>query len=125
MRDVIVILVILLLVFGGGMISGKYIESSASVLLKHLEEMYENFNVTKEEKKVIVKDLKDTWEKIESFWIVFEYHDMINDIEDALVESYMFYLADSKSDFMASYGKVKRMVDDLKNRGTLTYVNIF
>lgn len=125
MRDIIVIGVILLLVFGGGYLSNVYIEKSAQKLFNKINEMTIGFEKKESEKEEIVKTIKDEWERIEKGWIVFEYHESINDIEDLLIECYTYFLDNNKSEYMVSFGILKRHVDDMQNRGSLTYVNIF
>ena len=125
MRDVIVIIVVLLLVFGGGNLSNLYIEKSAKKLMNQINEMTIGFEKTEDDKKAIVNKVIAEWENVEMGWIVFEYHESINDIEDLLIECYTYFLDDNESEYMVSFGRLKRHVDDMKNRGTLTYVNIF
>ena len=125
MRDILVISVILLLVFGGGYISNIYLEKSSEKLMNEINKMTNGFEKSEDEKREIVLKVKSEWESVEQGWIVFEYHDSINDIEDLLIECYTYFLDDNKSEYMVSFGRLKRHVDDMKNRGTLTYVNIF
>ena len=125
MRDIIVIGVILLLVFCGVYLSNVYIEKIAQKLFNKINEMTIGFEKKESEKEEIVKTIKDEWERIEKGWIVFEYHESINDIEDLLIECYTYFLDNNKSEYMVSFGILKRHVDDMQNRGSLTYVNIF
>ena len=125
MRDIVVISVVLLLVFGGGHLSNVYIEKSAEKLMNEIDEMTTGFEKEEYEKAEIVSKVKFEWEKIEKGWIVFEYHESINDIEDLLIECYTYFLDNNESEYMVSFGRLKRHVDDMQNRGSLTYVNIF
>ena len=125
MRDILVISVILLLVLGGGYISNIYLEKSSEKLMNEINKMTNGFEKSEDEKNEIVLKVKSEWESVEQGWIVFEYHDSINDIEDLLIECYTYFLDDDESEYMVSFGRLKRHVDDMKNRGTLTYVNIF
>ena len=125
MRDLVVITVVLLLVFGGGYLSNVYIEKSAKKLLNQINEMTTGFGNSEYARQEIVSRVKVEWEKIEKQWIIFEYHESINDIEDLLIECYTYFLDNNKSEYMVSFGRLKRHVDDMQNRGKLTYVNIF
>ncbi len=125
MKDAIVITVILILVFGGGHLSNVYIEKTAKSLMDELNEMTIGFEKEENEKIEIVKRVKEEWESIERGWIIFEYHESVNDIEDLLIECYTYFLDNNESEYMVSFGRLKRHIDDMQNRGSLTYVNIF
>lgn len=125
MRDFWVILVIFILVFAGGKLANNYIEKTANELLEYIVQMSDSFDKTRKDKELVVKKLQEKWEDTEKKWIVFEYHDSINEIEDLLIECYTYFIKGSEEEYMVSFGKLKRHIDDMQNRGTLTYVNIF
>ena len=125
MKDIIVIGVILLLVFGGGYWSNKYIEKTSEKMMSEINNMTFGFDKEEKEKEAIVEKVKIEWEDLEKEWIIFEYHESINDIEDLIIECYTYFLDNNKSEYMVSFGRLKRHIDDMKNRGSLMYVNIF
>ena len=51
MRDLIVIIVILVLVFGGDILIEKYLESTSKELIQHIEKMSGDFKEKEEVKK--------------------------------------------------------------------------
>ena len=124
MRDLIVIVVILVLVFGGDVLIKKYIESSSQDLIQHIEEMSGDFETSYENKLKKVEKLQESWEENESPWIVIEYHDEINDIEDLVIETYSYFLNDDKEEFVIAYKKLLRLIGDLKNRIDLSIENV-
>ena len=124
MKDLIVIIVILGLVFGGDFFVEKYLESSAKELLEHIEAMSGDFDKDMQAKKIKVDELLETWEEKEKPWIVIEYHDEINAIEDLVIETYSYYLNDNKEEFGIAYRKIIRLIEDLKNRIDLSLENV-
>lgn len=124
MRDVIVLTVVFLLVFGGDFIIQNYLEKSAADLLKNFEEISGDFEKEYDEKLLDVKEIIDNWEEKESPWIIFEYHDSINEIEDLVIEAYSYYLNNNREEFGIAYRKIIRLIDDFKNRMELSFENV-
>ena len=124
MRDLIVIIVIMALIFGGDTFIKKYLDTSSKDLIIYVEEMSGDFEASYEEKAKRVKELLMNWEKKESPWIIIEYHDAINDIEDAVIEIYSYYLSSDRDEFDIAYRKLMRLIDDLKNRVDLSLENV-
>lgn len=124
MRDLIIVTIVFLLVFGGDFFIKNYLESSAANLLESFEEISGDFEKNYEEKIVDVQEIIDKWEEKESPWIIFEYHDSINEIEDLVIEAYSYYLNNNREEFDVTYRKLMRFVDDLKNRMELSFENV-
>lgn len=124
MRDLIVVTIVFLLVFGGDFFIKNYLESSAANLLESFEEISGDFEKNYEEKIADVQEIIDNWEEKESPWIIFEYHDSINEIEDLVIEAYSYYLNNNREEFDVTYRKLMRFVDDLKNRMELSFENV-
>ena len=125
MRDLFVIIAILAIVFGGNSFINKHIEESGNEFLnivKKLEDGIESDD--KKTKNTEVKKILDVWENNEKKWIMIGYHQEINQIEDLVIECYNYYLQGDKDLFQVSYGKLKRNIEDMKNREIITFTNI-
>ena len=125
MRDLFVIIAILAIVFGGNSFINKHIEESGNEFLnivKKLEDGIESDD--KNAKNIEVKKILDLWENNEKKWIMIGYHQEINQIEDLVIECYNYYLQGDKDLFQVSYGKLKRNIEDMKNREIITFTNI-
>ena len=125
MRDLFVIIAILAIVFGGNSFINKHIEESGNEFLnivKKLEDGIESDD--KNAKNIEVKKILDLWENNEKKWIMIDYHQEINQIEDLVIECYTYYLQGDKDLFQVSYGKLKRNIEDMKNREIITFTNI-
>lgn len=124
MKDLIVILVILGVVFGGNYFQNNYLDKTTKDLLTVVNKMEENMDVSREDKEKIVEELLKNWEKYEKPWIALQYHQNINTIEDLLIECYTFYLEGDETHFLLNARKLNRNMDDLKNREQISIVNI-
>lgn len=124
MKDIIVTLVILSFVFGGNYIVLKYYEDTGEKLLSIVEKMNYHINDDSKYKEELSKNLLETWEKYEEIWICTQYHHNINNIEDLVLECNIYFLAENKEEFTVSWKKLKRNIDDLRNREELDLVNI-
>lgn len=124
MRDVIILVIIGLFVFGGDILVEKYFAKSSKELLNYFEQMSGDFDVPRVEKLKLVDKIIFIWEEKETPWIIFEYHESINEIEDLVIESYSHYLNDDRDEFEVSYRKLNRLLEDLKNRIKLSFENV-
>lgn len=124
MRDLVVIIVIIGLVFGGDVFIEKYLGKSSEKLIQQIEMMSESFNEDEKAKKRNVDSLKQIWEETEKPWIVIEYHEEINNIEDLVIETYSYYMSGEKEEFDIAYRKILRLIEDLKNRIDLSLENV-
>ena len=75
-------------------------------------------------KNIQVNNILDIWESNEKRWIMVEYHQEINQIEDLVIECYTYYLQGEKELFEISYKKLERNIEDMQNRVKITFTNI-
>lgn len=124
MKDLIVIIVILGIVFGGTYFQNKYLDKTTEDLLETINKMEINMDVSHANKEELVNELLDKWEKYEKPWIALQYHQNINAVEDLLIECYTFYLEGDETHFLLNARKINRNLDDLKNREEISIVNV-
>ena len=124
MKDLIIIIVILGVVFGGTYFQNKYLDKKTEDLVSVINKMEENMGAPREEKEKIVEELLNKWEKYEKPWIALQYHQNINTIEDLLIECYTFYLEGDETHFLLNVRIINRNMDDLKNREEISIVNV-
>ena len=125
MRDIFVIIVILVAIFGGNVFIHKHVDETGNDFLsvvKSLEEGIERDDEVAKNKEV--KKILDIWDDNEKNWIMIGYHQEINQIEDLVIECYSYYLQGDKDLFEVSYRKLKRNIEDMKNREIITFTNI-
>lgn len=125
MRDVFVIIAILAIVFGGNWFINKHVEESGKEFLNMVKNLEESIETeAKDVKNKQVDELLEVWENNEKKWIMIEYHQEINQIEDLVIECYSYYLQGDKESFEVSYRKLERNIEDMKNREIITFTNI-
>lgn len=125
MRDIFVIITILVIVFGGNWFINKHIEQSGNEFLNLVNKLEDGIESDNEElKNEEVKEVLEAWEDNEKKWIMIGYHQEINQIEDLVIECYSYYLQGDKDLFEVSYRKLKRNIEDMKNREIITFTNI-
>ena len=100
----------------------KKVGSEFLELVNNLEESIDTKDINL--KKTEVNNVLEIWEKNEKTWIMVEYHEEINQIEDLVIECYSYYLQGDKDLFEVSYRKLKRNIEDMKNREIITFTNI-
>lgn len=125
MKDLIVIIIIVAIIFGGSFWVSNYYEKSGNEIIAIIENLSEgleedSYSVKKEK----VDKLKDEWDKKQKIWITLQYHETINAMEDLVIECTNNYLAEEKEEFDISFDKLKRSIEDLKFREEINFVNI-
>ena len=100
----------------------KKVGSEFLELVNNLEESIDVKDINLKNKEV--NNVLEIWEKNEKTWIMVEYHEEINQIEDLLVDCYTYYLQGEKDEFEVSYRKLKRNIEDMQNRVKITFTNI-
>ncbi len=124
MKDFIIILVIILLITCSSIFMYHYYNDTKDEFTAILENMSEDLkNGTIQEEKV--KTLTDLWNEKENLLIVFQAHDDIDEIEEALFDCINLYKENDKEMFELSKSKTLSELEDLAKRECLNLVNIF
>ena len=125
MRDIFVIIAILAIVFGGNFFINEDVNETGKDFLNMMETLEDGIETDKKEvKDKQVDELIKLWEENEKKWIMIEYHQEINQIEDLVIECYTYYLQGDKELFEVSYKKLERNIEDMQNRVRITFTNI-
>ena len=124
MKEIIIIIVVLLLVFIPNLLFENYLEKSGTELIDILESM--NYDVENglpiDEKKS--EKLKQTFLEKEKSWILIVDHEILDEVENSLEECIAFYNAEDKMEYESSFGKLKNHIEDLTKREETTLRNI-
>lgn len=125
MKDFIVIIIIVSIIFGGSFFARRFFESSGNEIISVLDDMsYGIIKDSDEERKNKIDNLKEMWDKKQKIWITMQYHENVNNMHDTIIECCNYYFNKDEEEFVISKEKVKRSIDDLKNRETLSLFNI-
>ena len=71
-----------------------------------------------------MEHLKQKWEDTQKIWIMFQYHETINGMEDVFLECCNHYQNKNHEEFHLSFEKLKRAIEDLKHREEISWENI-
>ncbi|MBQ3145190.1 MAG: DUF4363 family protein [Clostridia bacterium] len=88
MREITIIIIILIIIFGGALYTQKYLNDTVNVLVGKLEDLktaIEGNKITEEELEQKSDDIYGEWEKINEKWSVIVLHDEIDLIETSLI----------------------------------------
>ena len=88
MREITIIIIILIIIFGGAIYTQKYLTNTVNVLVGKLEDLkktIEGESISEVELKQKSDDIYGEWEKINQKWSVIVLHDEIDLIETSLI----------------------------------------
>lgn len=88
MREITIIIIILIIIFGAAIYTQKYLNDTVNVLVGKLEDLkttIEENKISEEELEQKSDDIYGEWEKINEKWSVIVLHDEIDLIETSLI----------------------------------------
>ena len=124
MRDFIIVFTILALIVGGSFWTHSYYENTMNEFGEKLDNLVNTIELerNKEEK---IKVVEDFWKNKENILIIFQEHELIDDIENDLYECFHYYRINEKDHFDLAKANVLKKMEDLVKREHLILVNIF
>ena len=125
MRDLWIAVGIIVVVFVGNFLLKGYYESSGSEIMLLMDELsYGIQSDSDNEKERKVELIKEKWDNTQKYWILFQYHERVNSMEDILLECLDSYQDKDEEEFHRALDKLKRNMEDLKNREEFSILNI-
>lgn len=124
MKEVIIIIVVLLMVFVPNMFFKNYLEDTGNEVLKILESMDDDIQNEREIDKEKSNILMDTFLEKEKFWILIVDHEILDEVENSVEECIAFYNAGDKMEFESSFGKLRNHIEDIARREETSLINI-
>lgn len=125
MKETVIIIVSLALVFTPSFIFKNFLDRTGRDVLNILDSMKEDIKndmVPNDEK---AEALKETFLEKEKSWIMIVNHEILNEIEDGIEECVFYYNYSEKAEFLSACGRLKNHIEDLKKREEISVVNIF
>lgn len=125
MKDLWIALMIIAFVFIGNTILKNYYESSGEEILVEVDKLKEGIQTDSEEvKQENISKIREKWDDTQKHWIMFQYHEHVNTMEDVLLECLDSYKEVDEGEFQRAHDKLKRAIEDLKNREEISILNI-
>lgn len=125
MKDLWIVIGIIFFIFIGNSLLKNYFEKSGHKVIQQMEELSDGIEIDSDTKKQEkIENLKQVWDDSQKYWIMFYYHETINNMEDVFLECCNHYLSANKEEFQVALDKLKRAINDLKNREEISILNI-
>ena len=92
MRDILIMLFIVIIIFSGNYLIDKYLDKTSEELVNSLQHLKEHVIIANENKdrEYIMQEMEHmerSWENISNVWSIIVMHQEIDNIEQALVKS--------------------------------------
>ena len=125
MRDLIVSVVIIMLVFISGYYSEKYLIDTGKELVSRLKVIEAEIKEDKMESFEELKDIKKRWDEVEVFWNMVTNHLYTDNIELAFIRLLISYDEDEKAECLVNIAEVVAIIEDTPRSEKIDWVNIF
>lgn len=124
MRDFIIILVIIVLVFGGGYWTESYLEKTEEELTIMLDELHDEIRSGNMDNQEKVNSLKELWAKTKDNWHILGNHEEIDEIEAQLNRFTESYIYQNATEATLSLVEMRFRINDIHKGEKLELVNI-
>lgn len=128
MKEIIIIIGILIIIFAGSIITQMYLNKTSALLIDKLENIksdIENEKFDKEKVSKKAEEMYSEWEKINEKWSVIILHDEIDLIETALIKMKAEIKSGEIEDSMAEIDTSIFLLNHIKEKEKTSLKNIF
>ena len=130
MRDLIIIISIIVIIFAGDFFTTRYLKQTSDKLIESLKNLKDhaiiaNQNENRELIKEEMKQMEDNWEKTSEIWSVIVMHQEIDNIEQALIKSKAMINDGNIEDAIPELETAIFYVEHVNAREKLQFKNIF
>lgn len=125
MKDLIIVITVLLLVFVPGHYTKKYLEDSGKKIVEILMEIRQDVEGEMFEKPNLVYELKDEWDKEQELWNVFSNHQNTDEIQREIEKLITNYEGRERHEALINITEIKSIIEDAPKGEGIALVNIF
>lgn len=125
MRDLIVCITILVIVFVPSYFSGKYLTESGNELVMRLNVIKDEIEEDSMENLEELKKIKQRWDEIEPSWNMISTHLGTDNIELAFTRLLISYGEKEKSECLVNIAEVVALIEDTPRSERIGFENIF
>ncbi len=128
MKEIIIIISILIIIFAGSIITQMYLNKTSTLLIDKLENIksdIENEKFDREKVSKKAEEMYSEWEKINEKWSVIILHDEIDLIETALIKMKAEIKSGEIEDSMAEIDTSIFLLNHIKEKEKTSLKNIF
>ncbi len=128
MKEIIIIISILIIIFAGSIITQMYLNKTSALLIDKLENIKSDIENEKFDREKVSKNAEEMyseWEKINEKWSVIILHDEIDLIETALIKMKAEIKSGEIKDSMAEIDTSIFLLNHIKEKEKTSLKNIF
>lgn len=130
MRDIIIIITLIAIIFGGGIFAKKYLDNSADKISKELIELKENIIIARETdntNQIIqqISEVEKDWEEASNIWSIIVIHQEIDNVESAIIKAKACIENGELEDALQEIELANFFVNHVKEREEVSLKNIF
>ncbi len=125
MKEAIIIIVVLILIFVPNYFFENYLKDSGNELIEIIESMEKDVADDNTDNIENAKKLKEAFLEKEKKWILIVDHEILDEIEAGVEECVAFYNAEDKMEFESSSHKLRNAIEDLARREETSIANVF
>ena len=128
MKEIIIIISILIIIFTGSIVTQKYLNRTSDLLVDDLEDIkndLENNNLDSEKLAKKSEDMYKKWEEINAKWSIIILHDEIDLIETSLIKMKAEIKSGEIKDVMAELDTSIFLINHIKEKEKTNLKNIF
>lgn len=121
MRDLIIVIVVIILVFVGGFLNEQYLKDTGESMVNKLTELEEQVEVVNMEK---FEEIEKEWKNLKNMWYILTNHSNIDSIERDIERLKKYYEAGEVSHSLAIISELKAMFTNVSEIEKITITNI-
>lgn len=125
MKEMIILISILILVFVPSIFLGNFLENSGEEIAMILDDMDKDFASDKSIDKSKSERLEKAFCEKESKWLMVLDHEALDELEATIEECIAYYNGDDEVEFSMAYGKAKHYLEDFAKREKISIINLF
>lgn len=130
MRDIIIIITLIAIIFGGGIFAKKYLDKIANKISKELIELKENIIIARETgntNQIIqqISEVEKDWEEASNIWSIIVIHQEIDNVESAIIKAKACIENGELEDALQEIELANFFVNHVKEREEVSLKNIF
>lgn len=130
MRDIIIIITLIAIIFGGGIFAKKYLDNSADKISEELIELKENIIIARETdntNQIIqqISEVEKDWKEASNMWSIIVIHQEIDNVESAIIKAKACIENGELEDALQEIELANFFVNLVKEREEVNLKNIF
>lgn len=128
MKEVIIIITILIIIFTGSILTQNYLNKTSNLIVTDLEDIKKNIENKDLSNEELIKKAEETyqkWEKTNEKWSVIILHDEIDLIETSLIKMKAEIKSEELEDAMAEIETSIFLLNHIKEKEKTSLKNIF